>query len=196
MTQSLRGPIAALHVEPATTRPREPPSAPPAEDFAALFGESRRSAPALQVLPHGEANWVAPIGRGEAPRLVVHHHGDQVTGWAVDAPPRLVHSLRRGRELPRRQLDLHRVRAVEARQRLSAFVTLSRCEGVRCVLVVCGRGLHSRGALPVLPDVTVRHLCDVLSAHMLAFCTAPRRFGGGGALLIRLRPPRSRIAPP
>ena len=54
---------------------------------------------------------------------------------------------------------------------------------------VCGKGLHSGLEGPVLPDVVIERLSEELAQHVLAFCTAPRRWGGSGALLVMLRPP-------
>jgi DNA-nicking Smr family endonuclease len=58
-----------------------------------------------------------------------------------------------------------------------------------CVLVVCGRGTHSGAEGPVLPDVVIERLSEELANEVLAFCTAPRKWGGQGAVIVRLRAP-------
>ena len=68
-------------------------------------------------------------------------------------------------------------------------VLRARRDGLGCVLIVCGRGLHSGLEGPVLPDVAIERLSEELAYYVLAFCTAPRRWGGEGALLVMLRPP-------
>jgi DNA-nicking Smr family endonuclease len=110
-----------------------------------------------------------------------------VTGVAEGVSQRVVDSLGSGRELPRRQIDLHGMSAVAARSALTRFVVEAGRANARSVLIVCGKGLHSGAAGPVLPDLVVEHLSESLALHVLAFCTAPRRFGGRGALLVRLR---------
>jgi DNA-nicking Smr family endonuclease len=39
----------------------------------------------------------------------------------------------------------------------------------------------------VLPVVVFERISDELAEHVLAFCTAPRRWGGEGALIVMLR---------
>jgi DNA-nicking Smr family endonuclease len=41
---------------------------------------------------------------------------------------------------------------------------------------------------PVLPEVAVECLSEALADHVLAFATAPSKWGGLGALIVRLRP--------
>ena len=77
---------------------------------------------------------------------------------------------------------------VRARQALGQAVLEARRSGVRCLLVVCGQGKHSSAEGPVLPEVAVECLSEVLADEILAFTSAPRRWGGLGALLVRLRP--------
>ena len=70
-------------------------------------------------------------------------------------------------------------------------VRQARQDGVSCLLVVCGRGKHSGADGPVLPDVAAERLSEELASEILAFCTAPRKWGGEGALIVRLRQVRS-----
>jgi DNA-nicking Smr family endonuclease len=101
----------------------------------------------------------------------------------------MLDELRAGKVVPRRELDLHRRSAAEARLLLDEAVPRARREGVACLLVVCGRGLHSGAEGPVLPEVATERLSEELGDEILAFCTAPRKWGGEGALLVRLRAP-------
>jgi DNA-nicking Smr family endonuclease len=122
-------------------------------------------------------------------RLWVERRPDAVRARAEDVPPRWLDDLRSGRVPPRRQIDLHRKGAAEARQMLDDGVLLARRESVPCLLVVCGRGLHSGLEGPVLPDVVIERLSEELAEHVLAFSTAPRKWGGEGAVLVMLRSP-------
>lgn len=122
-------------------------------------------------------------------RLWVERRDDIVRARAEDVPTRWLDDLRAGRVVPRRELDLHRKGAADARQALDDEVARARRDNLPCVLVVCGRGLHSGLDGPVLPDVVVERLSEELADQVLAFCTAPRRWGGEGALIVMLRPP-------
>jgi DNA-nicking Smr family endonuclease len=122
-------------------------------------------------------------------RLWVERRDDSVSARAEDIPPRWLDDLRGGRIVPRREVDLHRKGAADARQVLDEEILRARRESLTCVLIVCGRGLHSGLEGPVLPDVVIECLSEELADHVLAFCTAPRRWGGQGALLVMMRAP-------
>ncbi|HTV25568.1 MAG TPA: Smr/MutS family protein [Polyangiaceae bacterium] len=122
-------------------------------------------------------------------RLWVERRDDIVRARALDAAPRWLDDLQSGRMVPRRELDLHRKGAADARQALDEEVARARRDNLSCVLIVCGRGIHSGLDGPVLPDVVIERLSEELSDQILAFCTAPRRWGGEGALIVMLRPP-------
>jgi DNA-nicking Smr family endonuclease len=128
-----------------------------------------------------------PVARARV-RLWVEQSTEGVRAWAADVPPRWLDALEAGRVVPRRELDLHRMSAAEARDALVAAVREARQAGVSCLLVVCGRGLHSKSGAPVLPEVAVECLSETLAEQVLAFASAPRKWGGKGALLVRLRP--------
>lgn len=136
---------------------------------------------------------VPVLTRAVAPRSRLWVERREGSVWAVaeGLPRRILEDLRAGKVVPRRQLDLHRRSAAEARQLLDDSVPRARREGVACLLVVCGRGTHSGGEGPVLPEVATERLSEALADEILAFCTAPRKWGGEGALLVRLRAARS-----
>jgi DNA-nicking Smr family endonuclease len=123
-------------------------------------------------------------------RLWVERQDSGVWAVAEGLPARVLDDLRAGKVVPRRELDLHRRSAAEARSLLDEGVPRARREGVACLLVVCGRGLHSGLEGPVLPEVVTERLSEELGDEILAFCTAPRKWGGEGALLVRLRAPQ------
>jgi DNA-nicking Smr family endonuclease len=150
-----------------------------------LPGQGRTAHPPAPPLAPAPPPKAAP----PKPRLWVERRPDAVRAKAEDVPPRWLDDLRSGRVPPRRQIDLHRKGVAEARQALDEGVLLARRESVGCLLVVCGRGMHSGLDGPVLPDVLIERLSEELSEHVLAFCTAPRKWGGEGAVLVMLRPP-------
>jgi DNA-nicking Smr family endonuclease len=76
----------------------------------------------------------------------------------------------------------------EAKRTVEAFLRSSRNAGKRCVLVVHGRGLHSKDQLPVLKDALRTWLSTARFArHVLAFATARPSDGGAGAIYVLLR---------
>ncbi len=67
-------------------------------------------------------------------------------------------------------------------------MTHSRQQGKRCVLVVHGRGLHSKDQVPVLKDALKRWMGTARFArHVLAFATARPHDGGAGAVYVLLK---------
>jgi DNA-nicking Smr family endonuclease len=129
----------------------------------------------------------APSAR-RADALVVNRTGDQVSGARAGVSHQLLHDLGSGREPAAATCDLHGLRAEAARLRLRAFITSAVDHDRRVVLVVCGRGLHSGSAGPVLLDLAIETLCErPLADHVLAFVNAAPAEGGLGALRVQLR---------
>jgi len=85
---------------------------------------------------------------------------------------------------PQRQLDLHGLTAKEAVRRVDAFLKECRTAGVRKVLIVHGKGLHSAQG-PVL-RTAVRE-CVQRSPLAGEMGPAEKRWGGAGALWVVLR---------
>ena len=82
-------------------------------------------------------------------------------------------------------LDLHGLRSDDARKLLSEFLQESSQRGLRCVCIIHGKGWHTQGGEGIL-KVRTRHWL-VQHPQVLAFCEAPPRFGGGGAVLVLLK---------
>ncbi len=83
------------------------------------------------------------------------------------------------------EIDLHGLTSREAKKRLLYFLQHCVEHGNRCILIVHGKGSHSPENQPVLKnDINfwLRQHNDVL-----AFCSAPSRVGGAGAVLVLLR---------
>lgn len=93
--------------------------------------------------------------------------------------------LRRGTYRMDAELDLHGMRAAEAKLAIVRFLADCQDRGARCVRIVHGKGLRSKGEGPVLKqrlDGWLRRRKDVL-----AFCSARREHGGTGAVYVLLR---------
>lgn len=113
---------------------------------------------------------------------------EYVEGLARDVDPRVLEALRRGDFSVQGHVDLHGLGADAARDELERFLTESRRRGHRCVLVVHGRGLHSKDQIPIIKTRMQAWLQrGRLSRIVLAFATARPVDGGAGALYVLLR---------
>jgi len=111
-----------------------------------------------------------------------------IEGHARGLDANVVRKLKRGDFAIQDHLDLHGLLKGEARTELEAFLGKSRQSGKRCVLVVHGRGLHSRDQVPVLKDALKRWMATARFArHVLAFASARPHDGGGGAVYVLLK---------
>lgn len=90
---------------------------------------------------------------------------------------------------PEAELDLHGLRAEQVAPALERFVSASRRQGLRKVLIIHGKGRHSQGE-PVLQRLVREYL--ERSPHAGAFGPADRSLGGRGAVWVALRAPRRR----
>lgn len=94
--------------------------------------------------------------------------------------------LRRGQIPVAAEADLHGMRIREAQTLLEDFLRDCRDQGIRCVRVIHGKGLGSRGGHAVLKWEVDR----CLRGHdaVMAFCSAQPKDGGTGAVYVLLRP--------
>lgn len=187
--------------------PEPPPPAPPGERseeelWAEAIAGARRLDPGAGVAAPpppraaaGEA-WHPDLEAIDALRALVG--GDApfdladsdefVEGWVAGLDHRIVVRLRRGEFAVQGHLDLHGLKREEARRAVEDFIRGARLSGKRCVLLVHGRGLHSKDNVPVLKDAVRGWLATHrFSRHVLAFATARPADGGAGALYVLLR---------
>ncbi|MGH6623990.1 MAG: Smr/MutS family protein, partial [Burkholderiaceae bacterium] len=98
----------------------------------------------------------------------------------------VLRKLRRGEWVIQDEVDLHGCRVDEARELLAIFLRETLKQGLRCVRVVHGKGLGSRGRQPVLKGKARTWLAQ--RDEVIAFCQARPAEGGSGALVVLLRP--------
>lgn len=111
-------------------------------------------------------------------------------GRAHGVNRKTVRQLTAGRLAPEATLDLHRLTAEAARERLTRFIATSRGSGLRVVLVITGKA--ERSTSPVggrLRDLVPGWLGAQLAAVVLAYTPARPQHGGAGALYVLLRSP-------
>ena len=97
---------------------------------------------------------------------------------------RELRKIKRGEYAPGRRLDLHTQTAAEAVANVKQFID-SRRHRDRCVCIVHGRGLHSKGNVSILKARVREYLRR--DAAVLAYSDAPRADGGSGAVYVLLR---------
>lgn len=104
----------------------------------------------------------------------------------IDIDRRSWARLRRGQVEIERTLDLHGRTQTEAHGALNRFLTMAYAAGLRCVLVVTGKGGgEGRG---ILRQMVPRWLGEAIhKPYVLTFCPAQPRHGGDGALYILLK---------
>jgi DNA-nicking Smr family endonuclease len=124
---------------------------------------------------------------GEAP-FDLSDSDEFVEGWIGGLDHKVVMKLRRGEFAVQGHLDLHGLKRDDAKHAVEEFIRASRLGGKRCVLLVHGRGLHSKDNVPVLKEAVRGWLAtNRFSRHVLAFATARPADGGAGALYVLLR---------
>jgi DNA-nicking Smr family endonuclease len=111
-----------------------------------------------------------------------------IEGHVRGLDPHVVRRLKRGELALQAHVDLHGLLKEEAKTELESFLAKSRQQGRRCVLVVHGRGLHSKDQVPVLKEALKRWMrTDRFARHVLAFSTARPHDGGAGAVYVLLK---------
>lgn len=155
---------------------RIPPS-PPTRNFPRFLLQEEREAYAQ----------LAELVAGDGP-FELTFSDEYVDGAILGLSPEILKKLRNGDFSYQDSLDLHGLN----RQQASELVTQFICEGfsrkVRCVLIVCGRGLNSENKEPVLKQHLVGWLTrSPLKRFILAFASARSWDGGAGAFYVLLR---------
>jgi len=151
-----------------------PPSPPPAP--AGFWHPDFEAIDALRALVRGDA----PFDLSDSDEFV--------EGKVAGLDPAVVRKLRKGEYAVQGHVDLHGLTREEAKAEVARFLRASRQAGKRCVLLVHGRGIHSRDQMPVLKEALRSWLATArFGRHVLAFATARPQDGGGGALYVLLR---------
>lgn len=161
---------------PVAGAARLPPSALQPTDIAAKAREE-----ATAVLDHLRQLVDTPT------RFEVSDDGARVEGRRIDVPPSLLRELRRGLLPIDARLDLHGLRADEAREKLVEFLRTQRARGERCVLVIHGKGEHSIAGGVLRGEISAWLSQGRAREHVAAFATARHDDGGEGAVYVALR---------
>jgi len=113
---------------------------------------------------------------------------EYIEGCVTGLDPRLVRKLRQGDFSRQASLDLHGMITEDAQAEVERFVATAVRDGLRCLLIIHGRGRNSPGQVSVLKDRLKQWLTrGKLARVVLAFATARPHDGGPGALYVLLR---------
>ncbi|MFH0902727.1 MAG: Smr/MutS family protein [Pseudomonadota bacterium] len=113
---------------------------------------------------------------------------EYIEGIGEGIDRRLLRRLRAGDYAVQAHLDLHGLTRDAAKQRIATFIQESRRQNRRCVLIVHGRGHHSKDQIPVLKQALRSWLeRGQIARSVLAFTTARPCDGGAGAVYVLLR---------
>lgn len=85
------------------------------------------------------------------------------------------------------QIDLHKATTAQAEVQLQSFIAECMQHGVRCGLVIHGKGYSSDSVKPVLKNWVIEYLRD--RREIIAICSADRRHGGAGACYVLFKHP-------
>ncbi|MCX7957575.1 MAG: Smr/MutS family protein [Deltaproteobacteria bacterium] len=119
----------------------------------------------------------------------INDTSDYIEGYNVrDYDPNGWKKLIKGEIAFESYLDLHGKTKDEAKSLVKNFIEQSRKSGHRCVLIIHGKGMHSKDYMPVLKEALKNWLSGKSTGrHIMAFCSAIQRDGGTGAIYVLLR---------
>ena len=214
--KGFNNPFAGLDKKVKIDPPKKP-APPPAKALAParpstdedLFADEMHGVQPLAPDPRGRLNAPAPSPRPRASRRAeddaeayaaladlvdgvgpfdIADTDEYIEGLAPGIDRRLLRQLKRGDYSIQGHLDLHGMTSEEARGEVERFVDAARNAGKRCVLLVHGRGLHSKDSIPVLKErLKVWLTRGRIGQSVLAFATARPADGGAGAVYVLIR---------
>jgi len=113
---------------------------------------------------------------------------EYIEGAVSGFSPKIMNKLKKGQYPVQDNVDLHGLKKEEAEIAIRDFLLKSRNLGLRCVLIVHGRGLNSKDHIPVLKNMLLQIFKQSpLKKVVLAFSTAMPYDGGTGAVYVLLR---------
>lgn len=193
---------------PAAEPPAPPPSAPAVSEQDVRvdeFFEAMRTVRPLakggrQIAPKIRPNAAAPVhdaGFAESVEksleFSLYASDEYIEGHVAGLDELVLNRLKAGQFSPEAHLDLHGLNAEQAWEALKEFMRQSWFKGLRCVLLVPGRGLNSPLGQPVLRGRLPQWLTqEPFRRVVLAFCTARPHDGGAGGIYALLRRSRKK----
>jgi len=174
------------------------PATDPGREFLDAVQDVQRLPDRGRVVHSPKARAPLPLQRREDDRRVLLdsvsdtaegelelESGDALSFARPGVSRQVLRKLRSGYWARQDQLDLHGARVDEARALLVRFLAQAARRGLRCVLVVHGRGLGPGKREPVLKGKVAGWLAQ--RSEVLAFCQASAAEGGAGAAIVLLQ---------
>ncbi len=150
------------------------------------FALEMRDVVRLEPDPRGRVRSVAPISPPRhSPQRTEDADVSDNDFVAHGVDRREIRKLKKGEYIVRDRRDLHGMTGAEALASVGRFIENSRHGGHRCVCIIHGRGLHSKGNAPILKTRVRKYLRSHRS--VLAYTDAPVSDGGSGAVYVLLR---------
>jgi len=113
---------------------------------------------------------------------------EYMMGAVPGVGPKVMRRLKRGEFSVQDYIDLHGLKKKEAEEVVREFIIKSYQQGLRCVLIVHGRGLGSVDHQPAIKkELPLWFRRGSLKRIVLAFVTARPCDGGAGALYVLLK---------
>ena len=113
---------------------------------------------------------------------------ERIEGAVSGLNPKTRKKLRQGAFAIQAHLDLHGMDTQGAFEATEEFILSAIKDGLRCLLIVHGKGIHSKSGTPVLKMAMKKWLTrGKLGRCILAFTTARPCDGGHGAIYVLLR---------
>ncbi|VAW45655.1 Uncharacterized protein conserved in bacteria [hydrothermal vent metagenome] len=120
---------------------------------------------------------VAPVHSHES--IMYHQKGIRLQDFS---------KLKKGAFTNQAQLDLHGYTSEEAHSAITQFIAHAYQEKLRYVRIVHGKGYNAEAQFPILKNLVNQTLRTLTT--ILAFCSAPEKDGGAGAVNILIKKAR------
>jgi DNA-nicking Smr family endonuclease len=154
-------------------------------DVVPLRGPARVApSPSRESQPRPYTPPASPPAR---PTFVLERGHEELWGHRADVGRGALDALWSEGWAPQHRIDLHGETLRTLGPLLAREVRALARRGIRRLLLIHGKGRHSRGGEGVLAEAVVEILTEGPPAsHVRAFRTAPGRLGGRGALAVEL----------
>jgi len=170
---------AMTGVSPISTGNRRVPKEPDKDSLKPAHAPKNEE---MEVMAH-----LSDLISGTA-EMDITFSDEYVEGCVKGLDPRLMQQLKEGHFSIEDFVDLHRLTQDAAETRIRDFLLNSQGCGLRCVLIVHGKGLNSENHIPVLKKQMPLWLSrGPVKKTILAFCTAKPYDGGTGAIYVLLK---------
>ncbi len=138
--------------------------------------------------PDGEVMHTLKLLVDEKIEFTISDTADYIEGHIKDIDPKIYKKLKKGEFSVEDSLDLHGKTKEESKMLVKEFIEEARLQSKRCLLIVHGKGYHSKDHIPVLKEALKNWLSSkTIGKHILAFCSASQKDGGTGAIYVLLR---------